>query len=103
MTRRASTQTAGEGSTIQEKNNDGDKQAEQQQQVANQTQQWTANNGYNQGMNNGTFGFDGAAGGFPNMGLNGMGDFSQMMQMAPNGMQNPMMGSFPNMMGKCEK
>ncbi len=53
-------------------------------------------------MNNGVFGFDGTNGGFPNMGLNGMGDFSQMMQLMPNGMPNPMMGSFPNMTGKPE-
>lgn len=51
-------------------------------------------------MNNGSFGFDATNGGFPNMGLNGMGDFSQMMQFLPNGMPNNMMNSFPNMMGK---
>lgn len=50
-------------------------------------------------MNNSSFGLDGTNG-IPNMGLNGMGDFSQMMQFMPNGMPNPMMGAFPNMMGK---
>ena len=44
-------------------------------------------------------GFDASAGGFPNMGFNGMGDMSQMMQFMPNGMPNPMMSGFPNMMG----
>lgn len=50
-------------------------------------------------MNNGGFGFDGTNG-FPNMGFNGVGDLNQMMQSIPNGMLNPMIGSFPNMMGK---
>ena len=99
VARRASTQTAGEGGVGQENGVDGEKQTEQQQGMA-QDQQWAASNGFNQSMNGGALGLDGAAGGFPNMGLNGMGDFSQMMQFAPNGMPNAMMGSFPNMMGK---
>ena len=49
---------------------------------------------------NGSFGFDGSSGAVPNVGFNGMGDFSQMMQFMPNGMPNPMMANFPNMMGK---
>ena len=102
MVRRASTQTAGEGSVNQDRGIDGEKQSEQQQHGMGQAQQWTVNNGFDQSVNNGTFGFDGAVGGFPNMGMHGMGDFSQMMPMAPNGMPNAMMGSFPNMMGKCE-
>lgn len=56
-------------------------------------------NSLGQGMNNGSFGFDGTNG-FPNMGFNGVGDFNQMMQSMPNGMFNPMMGSFSNIMGK---
>ena len=51
-------------------------------------------------MNIGGFGFDGTNGGFPNLGFNGVGDFSQMMQFMPNGMPNPMMNAFPNMMGE---
>ena len=35
-----------------------------------------------------------------NMGFNGMGDMNQMMQMMQSGMANPMMGNFPNMMGR---
>ncbi|KAI9837715.1 MAG: hypothetical protein M1819_006648 [Sarea resinae] len=46
----------------------------------------------------GGFAFDGSNGGFPNMGWNGPGDFNQMMQGMPNGMQNSW-GGFPNMMG----
>ena len=57
-------------------------------------------NGSVSGMGNGTYGFDGMNGGFPNMGLNTPADFSQMMQLMPNGIQNNLMGAFPNMMGK---
>jgi len=98
MPRRDSTQTAGEGSVGQEKVDDGGKQSGRQQ-ASGQSQQWANMNGMGQGMNNASFGFDGTHG-FPNMGLNGMGDFSQMMQFMPNGMPNPTMGAFPNMMGK---
>lgn len=100
--RRMSTQTAGYGSAGQEKGEGGEKNAEQQK-AAGQTEQWVASNDFTQGMNNGVMGFDAANGGFPNisnMGMAGMGDFSQMMQFMPNGMANPMMGSFPNMMGE---
>ena len=62
-----------------------------------QNEQWSQNSV--QGMNIGGFGFDGTNGGF-SMGFNGMGDFSQMMQFMPNGMPNPMMGAFPNVMGE---
>ena len=47
----------------------------------------------------GAFGLEGMNGVFPNMGLNGATDFSQMMQFMPNAMPNAMMGAFPNMMG----
>ncbi len=70
---------------------------QQQQQSMGQNEQWAQNNV--QGMNIGGFGFDGTNGGFPSMGFNGVGDFNQMMQFMPNGMPNPMMGAFPNMMG----
>ena len=99
VTRRASTQTAGEGNGEQERGDESEKHSEQQQ-ASGSNQQWTANNGVEHGANNGVFGFDGNVGGFQNMGLNGMGDISQMMQLMPNGMPNPMMGSLPNMMGK---
>lgn len=71
-----------------------------QQQAMAQSQQQGANNELAQGMNNDAFGFDGTNGNFPNMGLNGVGDFNQMMPMMQNGMMNNMMGSFPNMMGE---
>ena len=98
MPRRDSTQTAGEGSVGQEKSDDVGKSTEQQH-SSGQAQQWANMNGGGQGMSNAGFGFDGTNG-FPNMGVNGMGDFSQMMQFMPNGMPNAMMGTFPNMMGK---
>ena len=64
------------------------------------TNQWTASNGLGAGMMNGGFGFDPATMGFANVNLNGAGDFSQMMQFMSNGMANPAMAGFPNMMGK---
>lgn len=67
-----------------------------QQQSSGQNEQWVAMNDLAQGMNNGNFGFDGTNN-FPNMGFN---EFNSMMQFLPNGMPNPMMASFPNMMGK---
>lgn len=63
-----------------------------------QNEQWAQNNV--PGMNIGGFGFDGTNGCFPSMGFNGVGDFNQMMQFMPNGMPNPIMGTFPNMMGE---
>ena len=67
-----------------------------QQPSSGQNEQWAAMNDLAQGMNNGNFGFDGTNN-FPNMGFN---EFNSMMQFLPNGMPNPMMASFPNMMGK---
>ena len=97
--RRESTQTAGDGSVVQEKTDDNEKQMEQQQQQSmGQNEQWAQNN--MQGTNIGGFGFDGTNGGFPNMGFNGIGDFNSMMSFLPNGMPNPMIGAFPNMMGE---
>lgn len=101
MIRRASTQTVGEGSGGQERENESEKQTEQQQ-ASGHNQQWHANNGFDQGINNGAFGFDGSTGAFPNIGLNGMVDYSQMMHLMPNGIPNTLMGSFPNMIGKNE-
>ena len=95
--RRASTQTAGDGSVGQEKTDDNEKQVLQQQSMG-QNEQWSQNN--LQGTNLSGFGFDGTNGGFPSMGFNGMGDFNQMMQFMPNGMPNPMMGAFPNIIGE---
>ena len=97
--RGASTQPAGDGSVGRERTVDNEKQLEQQQQQPLvQNELWAPNN--MQGMNMGGFGFDGTNGGFPNIGFNGMGDFNQMMPFLPNGMPNPMMGTFPNMMGE---
>ena len=70
----------------------------EQRQSMGRNEQWAQSNV--QGTNISGFGFDGTNGGFPNMGFNGMGDFSQMMQFMPNGMPNPMMGAFPNIMGE---
>lgn len=67
-------------------------------------EQWGANNVPGTVMSNGSFGFDGSTnGGFPNMGFNGAGDFSQMMQFMPNGMQASSLGALPNIMGKDSK
>ena len=81
----------------QQQPEDADEQQKQQKQLYDQ---WVAMNGSVMGMNNGALGFDGMNGGFPNMGLNSPADFSQMMNFMPNGMQNNLMGAFPNMM--CE-
>ena len=81
----------------QQQSGDADDQQKQQKQLYDQ---WVAMNGSVIGMNNGALGFDGMNGGFPNMGLNTPADFSQMMHFMPNGMQNNLMGTFPNMM--CE-
>ncbi|KAL9125751.1 MAG: hypothetical protein Q9217_005098, partial [Psora testacea] len=96
--RRASTQTLDNGSTTQEKAEENEQKPEQQQQ---QQQQQMGNMVGQKMFNemNGGFGFDGTNGAFPNMGFNGMGDISQIMQFMPNGMPNPMMAGFPNMMG----
>lgn len=81
----------------QQQSEDADDLQKQQKQLYDQ---WVAMNGSVVGMNNGALGFDGMNGGFPNMGLNSPTDFSQMMQLMPNGMQNNLTGAFPNMM--CE-
>lgn len=65
-----------------------------------QSQQWGMQNGGGSLINNGGFGFDTTSGGFPNLGFNATGDFSQMMQFMPNGLQTNNMGTFPNMMGE---
>ena len=57
-----------------------------------------SNTGNTSGPNFNGMAFDGSA--LANMGFNGMGDMNQMMQMMQNGMANPMMAGFPNMMGK---
>ena len=70
-----------------------------------QSGQWPNIIGTGQNIHNGTVGFDGMNGGFPNMGgFPGVGDFGQMMQLMPNAMPNAMIGAFPNLMGtSCEK
>ena len=92
--RRASTQTAGDGSFVQDLS-DQNEQPKQQAQGQIDKIQWSQNNG--SGMNNNGFGFDMNAG-FPNITSMGVGDFNPMMQFMPNGMPNNMMGQFPNMM-----
>lgn len=81
----------------QRQSEDVEAQQKQQKQLYDQ---WMAMNGTVPGMSNGAYGFDGVNGGFPNMGINGSTDFSQMMHFMPNGMQNGHMGAFPNMMCK---
>ena len=78
-----------------EKGEDNEKLSGQQP-SSGHNEQWVAMNDLAQGMNNGNFGFDGTNS-FPNMGFN---EFNSMMQFLPNGMPNPMMASFPNLMGK---
>lgn len=92
--RRASTTTVENGNNALEKPNDSEAIADAQQ-ISKMGQ-----NGLQEkkpGVN--AAGFDPSAGGYPNMGFNGVGDMTQMMQMMPNAMSNPMMAGFPNMMG----
>ena len=84
-----------QGNQQQSENND-----EQQKQQKQLYDQWMAMNGSIPGMSTGALGFDGSNGGFPGMGFNTAADFSQMMQFMPTGMQNNLMGTFPNMMCK---
>lgn len=84
---------------VQEKGNVEQEQSREQR--MNEHEQWGVSNGSGQLINNGSFGFDATLGAFPtNMGFNGAGDFSQMMQFMPNSMPTNSMGAFPNMMGK---
>ena len=84
---------------MQEKGNVEQEQSREQR--INENDQWGVNNGSGPLINNGNFGFDATLGSFPaNMGFNGAGDFSQMMQFMPNSMQTNSMGTFPTMMGK---
>lgn len=83
---------------VQEKGNVEQEQSREQR--MNEHEQWGVSNGSGQLINNGSFGFDATLGAFPtNMGFNGAGDFSQMMQFMPNSMPTNSMGAFPNMMG----
>ena len=84
-------------SKIVQHHGDNEDQQKQQKQLY---EQWMAMNGSFPGTNNGTYGFDGMNGGFASMGFNNPADFSQMMQFMPNGMQNNVMGAFPNMMSE---
>lgn len=75
-------------------------QDQKNSQTLEQNQQWGAQDGAGSFISNGGFGFDASNGGFPNLGFNAAGDFSQMMQFMPNGMQTNNVGAFPNMMGE---
>lgn len=75
-------------------------QEQNHDQRLDQNQQWGIENGAGTLMNNGGFGFDTTSGGFANLGFNATGDFNQMMQFMPNGLQTNNMGTFPNMMGE---
>lgn len=92
--RRASTTTVENGNNALEKPNDNEGISDAQQ-ISKTGQSGKQEN--KQGVH--AAGFDASAGGYPNMGFNGVGDMTQMMQMMPNGMPNPMMAGFPNMMG----
>lgn len=84
---------------MQEKGNVEQEQSREQR--VNEHEQWRVNNGSGPLINNGNFGFDATLSTFPtNMGFNGAGDFSQMIQFMPNSMPTNSMGAFPNMMGK---
>ena len=92
--RRASTTTVENGNNALEKPSDNEGTADTQQ------IRQTGQNGLLENRQNvNAAGFDASAGGYPNMGFNGVGDMTQMMQMMPNAMSNPMMAGFPNMMG----
>lgn len=84
---------------VQEKGSVDQEQSREQR--MNEHEQWGVNSGSGPLMNNGSFGFDAALGAFPsNMGFNGTGDFSQMMQFMPNSMTTNPIGAFPTMMGE---
>ncbi|KAL9592909.1 MAG: hypothetical protein Q9179_006257 [Wetmoreana sp. 5 TL-2023] len=76
---------------------DGSQPPQNQQSVQMQgtDAQWPAGQTAGQGMNGGSYGFEGMSNGFPNMAFNNPGDFNSMMQFIPNNA----MGAFPNMMG----
>ena len=61
---------------------------------------WGANVGASALINNNGTGLDGMNIGFPNMDFGRAGEFGQMMQFMPNGMQATGMGAFPNMMSE---
>ena len=64
---------------------------------------WGANVGTGALLSNNGIGLDGINTGFPAMDFSTNGDFGQMMQFMPNGMQASGMDAFPNMMSEYPK
>lgn len=62
--------------------------------------QWGANLGAGSLLNNNGIGLNAMNSGFPAMDFNANGDFGQMMQFMPNGMQTGNMDAFSNMMSE---
>jgi hypothetical protein len=88
---------------VQEKKDIGHLEAERGQRHedrSNPSASWGPNPGAGSLLNNNGIGLDGMNAGFPNMDFGGTGDFGQMMQFMPNGMQANGMGAFPNMMSE---
>lgn len=73
---------------------------QRQEERSNLSASWGINPGAGLLLNNNGIGLDGMSAGFPNMDFGGTGDFGQMMQFMPNGMQTNGMGAFPNMMSE---
>ena len=67
---------------------------------SNPSGSWSVNPGAASLLNSNGIGLDGMNAAFPNMDFSGTGDFGQMMQFMPNGMQVNGMGAFPNMMSE---
>lgn len=61
---------------------------------------WGANLGTGSLLNNNGIALDGINTGFPAMDFSTNGDFGQMMQFMPNGIQASGMDAFPNMMSE---
>lgn len=76
------------------------KEVERHEEISNPNGVWGANTGPGALLSNNGIGLEGMTTGFPSMDFARTGDFSQMMQFMPNGMQSTGMGSFPNMMSE---
>lgn len=61
---------------------------------------WGANLGTGSMSSNNGIGLDGMSTGFPAMNFGANGDFGQMMQFMPNGVQAGNIDAFPNMMSE---
>lgn len=75
-------------------------QGQSHEELSNPNGLWGATPGAGSLLNNNGIGLDGMNAGFPNMDFSRTGDFGQMMQFLPNGMQAGGIGTFPNMMSE---